>query len=48
MNLARQLAQAVLDLALIGYVVRLLLAAMNDHQPDAPSKPPRRPPRRSS
>ncbi len=33
MNLLRQLAQAVLDLALLGHVARLLLAAVHDHQP---------------
>jgi len=33
MSVARQLAQAVLGLALLGYVVRLFAAAVSDHHP---------------
>jgi hypothetical protein len=42
MSVARQLAQAVLGLALLGLVVRLLLAAVRDHQPAADAEAPPR------
>jgi hypothetical protein len=34
MSVARQLAQAILGLALLGHVARLLAAAVNDNKPD--------------
>jgi hypothetical protein len=40
MSVARQLAQAVLGLALLGLVARLLVAAVRDHQPANGSPPP--------
>ncbi len=42
MSVARQLAQAVLGLTLLGLVVRLLLAAVRDHQPAADAEAPPR------
>src|SRR6266540_6476860 len=36
MSVVRQLAQAVLGLALLGHVVRLFATAVSDHQPTAP------------
>jgi hypothetical protein len=41
MSVARQLAQAILGLALLGLVIRLLAAAVRDHQPAADPNPPR-------
>jgi len=40
MSVLHQLAQAVLGLALLGYVARLLAAAVNDHSAAAPEPPP--------
>jgi hypothetical protein len=42
MSVARQFAQAVLGLALLGLVVRLFAAAVRDHQPAADAEPPPR------
>jgi hypothetical protein len=39
MSIARQLAQAVLGLALLGYVIRLA-AAVHDNRPDDNQPPP--------
>jgi hypothetical protein len=41
MSVARQLAQAVLGLGLLGYVARLFVAAVSDHQPTVDPEPPR-------
>jgi hypothetical protein len=40
MSAVRQLAQAVLGLALLGHVARLLAAAVSDNQPDNGRAPP--------
>jgi hypothetical protein len=40
MSVARPLAQAVLGVALLGYVIRLAAAAVSDHQPAADPQPP--------
>ncbi len=40
MSVVRQLAQAVLGLALLGLVVRLLVTAVNDDKPDDNRPPP--------
>jgi hypothetical protein len=41
MSVARQLAQAVLGLGLLGLVIRLFAAAVSDHHPTADPNPPR-------